>query len=1214
MAKKKRKLPHIRLKLVTWIALWLMAFLLPLAWRRVSQPQQTEAAWWNDAWHYRQRVDVTNNTSEEANVYIALTLDTSDTTKFQANCGDLRFTKQNGQLLQYYLVSGCGTASTSIHVQFDAFPAGAQSIYAYYGNAAAADGFASADFSTEASDYTIGGVASEEVGPGPVAYWKFDEGSGSTAFDSASYGTGDELLTDGDMEAPGTSAWTAGNSATLTKQTSSPHGGSTVLRVAYSSSFSPYAYENGVTIGHRYRVHGFARGDGTFAPDIKTSTGATLWTGTSSTEWQEFDIEATADGTYFRLSSRCISSGYVEFDDVSIREITGNNGTITGATWASEDQCVRGKCLSFDGTDDYIASSDPGVTGTGAMSVSAWFRTTDTGSSDNTIIQWGTLADGELFELNVESGVVWSRNFYNTIQAGSGYNDDQWHHLVLTKTADSTVAGISIYVDGQELETTTSGSDILNFGNSYPIRIGDANHDSRHFNGFLDEVKIFPYALTEDQIKTEYNLGSATIVGEAATVAPPPNGTLKDSLVAHWSFDEQAGQTVHDKVGGNDGTRGADANAGNDDPTWKPASECKVNGCAGFDGTDDSVAVDFSGTSGSYSQLSVSAWVKWNSDGKSTIINEQGSDSLWFTIDKTGLDRLNAYLGDTSNKGYHSSTDAIPKNEWTHVVLSYNGATGTGTFYINGESSGTFTTSGALDLDSSITIGARETGGVDYFNGLIDEVKIYNTALTADQIKQDMNAGAAIVYGVTANEADELSDGAGDPPIAEWKFDEKQGTTAYDTSGNENDGTVNGATWKSACKQGACLEFDGDGDYVEPPDFTPGSHGYTFALWFKPEDANSFEGLVGKLREGMTRYGFGILSDNGVLHAMASSNNTEWYDNLTYDYSNSLNQWHHVAFTITGTSGTQVGRLYFDGANVATHTGIAGYYSYPFRIGGGGVWSVDQLIPGAFFNGQIDHVKIYDYARTPAQIAYDYNRGKPIAHWKFDECEGTVAHDSSGNDNHGTINIGASGSQISAGTCQTSGAWGNGAEGKFNGSLNFDGTDDYVEVADPPDGILDFGTSDFTSSAWIKTTANDKAVVGKDVANLPRWYGPYVFDNSIRCYVSDNTNTYYATATTPVNDGEWHHTTCVFDKDAQVRIFIDGREETITQVGSIVSVGSLSNNYAIKVGVDDRLGGRYFPGQIDDVRIYNYALSAAQVQKVMNEGRAVRYGPVLGGQ
>src|SRR5690606_26203607 len=95
-------------------------------------------------------------------------------------------------------------------------------------------------------------------------------------------------------------------------------------------------------------------------------------------------------------------------------------------------------------------------------------------------------------------------------------------------------------------------------------------------------------------------------------------------------------------------------------------------------------------------------------------------------------------------------------------------------------------------------------------------------------------------------------------------------------------------------------------------------------------------------------------------------------------------------------------------------------------------------------DGQIDHVKIYDYARTPAQIAYDYNRGKPLAHWRFDECEGAVAHDSSGNEHHGTINIGATGTQSTAGTCQTSGAWANGKDGKFSGSLNFDGEDDWV--------------------------------------------------------------------------------------------------------------------------------------------------------------------------
>src|SRR5665647_2440001 len=65
--------------------------------------KKTEAAWWNDSWAYRKSIAITNNTTEETNVYVSVTLDTSDTAKFQADCGDLRFTKNNGELLSYYI-------------------------------------------------------------------------------------------------------------------------------------------------------------------------------------------------------------------------------------------------------------------------------------------------------------------------------------------------------------------------------------------------------------------------------------------------------------------------------------------------------------------------------------------------------------------------------------------------------------------------------------------------------------------------------------------------------------------------------------------------------------------------------------------------------------------------------------------------------------------------------------------------------------------------------------------------------------------------------------------------------------------------------------------------------------------------------------------------------------------------------------------------------
>lgn len=89
----------------------------------------------------------------------------------------------------------------------------------------------------------------------------------------------------------------------------------------------------------------------------------------------------------------------------------------------------------------------------------------------------------------------------------------------------------------------------------------------------------------------------------------------------------------------------------------------------------------------------------------------------------------------------------------------------------------------------------------------------------------------------------------------------------------------------------------------------------------------------------------------------------------------------------------------------------------------------------------------------------------------MDECQGTTINDSSGNANTGTLNIGGSGTYTSAGNCTTSSAtsaWYNGATGKRNYSMAFDGTDDYVNLADPASGILDVQKGNFTLSGWSR--------------------------------------------------------------------------------------------------------------------------------------------------
>src|SRR3989339_2183841 len=154
-----------------------------------NKPEIAEAIWWNDSWQYRQSIQVTNNTSTENNVYISVTLDTATaSTSMQADCGDFRFTRENGEVLPYYIVSGCRTATNVIHINFPIFDAGQQAIYFYYGNASAENGFAASDFATEASNYTIGAIGTAETGPGPAGYWSFVEGYGTVAPDESGQG------------------------------------------------------------------------------------------------------------------------------------------------------------------------------------------------------------------------------------------------------------------------------------------------------------------------------------------------------------------------------------------------------------------------------------------------------------------------------------------------------------------------------------------------------------------------------------------------------------------------------------------------------------------------------------------------------------------------------------------------------------------------------------------------------------------------------------------------------------------------------------------------------------------------------------------------------------------------------------------------------------------------------------------------------------------
>ncbi len=145
----------------------------------------------------------------------------------------------------------------------------------------------------------------------------------------------DVSFNDGDMELSTATDWIQARAAVITKETGTPYGGTQVLRVAYGGTTVPYTYQNSTMLGHRYHLRGWARGDGTWSPLIVDS-GVTLWTGTSSTDWQLFDITYTAAGTNIRFGELATGAGYTEWDDITLDRVYGagdeilaqNNGVV----------------------------------------------------------------------------------------------------------------------------------------------------------------------------------------------------------------------------------------------------------------------------------------------------------------------------------------------------------------------------------------------------------------------------------------------------------------------------------------------------------------------------------------------------------------------------------------------------------------------------------------------------------------------------------------------------------------------------------------------------------------------------------------------------------------------------------------------------------------------------------------------------------------------
>jgi len=197
-----------------------------------------------------------------------------------------------------------------------------------------------------------------------------------------------------------------------------------------------------------------------------------------------------------------------------------------------------------------------------------------------------------------------------------------------------------------------------------------------------------------------------------------------------------------------------------------------------------------------------------------------------------------------------------------------------------------------------------------------------------------------------------------------------------------------------------------------------------------------------------------------------------------------------------------------------------------------------------------------------------------VAEWHFDEGSGSVLKDSSGNGNDGVI-YGAT--------------W---IDGKYGKALSFDGVDDYVYCGN--DRIFDFGTNTFTIETWVKTidktTSNWEGIVGK--WDTPNGYFLQYISSTGAWAFGWHGNT-YLNPSKSISDGNWHHVVAKRTGLTSAQLYIDG--EFIGSRADLPSISSDTPN-PLSIGRLSLEYGRYFNGIIDEVRIYNRALTSEEIR------------------
>ncbi len=645
----------------------------------------------------------------------------------------------------------------------------------------------------------------------------------------------------------------------------------------------------------------------------------------------------------------------------------GNNGTLENGATANASGLWNTNALTLDGTNDYLGVPDDDVLSPNIITVSMWAKFTNAGDTPVFLMK-----DHEYVIQAVESGVDVIRvgvsfsgttfNLVDSVRTSSSLEGD-WHHYILTFDGST----VSLYIDGVFDNSGSYSGSIQNTANDLGIgiKIVEEGGIVAPLNGEVEEVAIWDTALTNQEVKELYEAQKGQ--------------WLDENLVAYYKFNDVDGTTVFDSARGHDGvlTNGASIESYG---MWD-------TNALTLDGVNDYVSVA-DNDSFDFNTMSFSVWINTNLIGNYDGVLMKSTGSSW--NDGWGLSapvstNLMRFWINSWNTNYIQFE--VPMKRWIHIIGTYDRSNIK--LYMNGILIGTQAYSSAINhSNNGLLIGKSRDVDSYCFNGLIEEVKIYDRVLTQEEISADYNSFLEAKF-VDANVvATEYADNdwnavkinsdvnysfnkqicaVGDTECNTEKWQDSLvglwhlNDNALDSSGQNNNGTWSGSeAYVSGLWNTNAGTFDGSTDYITVTDddsLDIVDEG-TFSFWLKRDRLGVTERILDK---GTGQYTIFLLNSDDKLYFAKKGVGPIAKSNII-----PVDVWVYVTILYDGLDA----EIFINGMNETTFVGSLALTSNSTNLFIG-----SSITPNAYFDGEIEEVAIWDRTLDTIEIRDLYRKG-----------------------------------------------------------------------------------------------------------------------------------------------------------------------------------------------------------------------------------------------